>query len=537
MKQFLLLCAFILSMRNPLLSQYIYFNNVYQSDPVENPLPLFLYELNNNYYIYGSNNDNNFNLTLNFWNINSAGEINEFYVFPEEQDVFVIGYNSGIQSGVTLNDSSVVLLKGGFNYYCTNTNEYLPSFNLCRIYEDSVIWNIEEPLLINNACETSSEYKAFGLFLDANQNIVVFCNVLKPGLNEGVNQVRGHSLTYFTQEGEFIEHFDFVQAEPEFDGYDVVKAIYPFDGYSIGIANTRGNGGGKHALMKLDNEGQIIDSLHFGNPDYSNNEGFNGDMHFTTLENGNLLLLYSWCDYYYYWPNQNAQFKMYTAIVNPETFEVIYNEQIASPIDDIFTQGGVLVWNSLHRSDNQNIFLYRYTSLPDFVAHNVIWSIDSLGQTIWLQEYLSPNDPNDAYIQTEGLSGAIETADGGILCFGTSSQFFFDGIEERDTWLLKLDACGYEEPSDCPPVVSVSNTTEVPGFDTWPNPFRNNLKAKLPANAKRVQWLDATGRLVHSENVYYPNQEWNLRHLPIGLYHMQVLLEDGGVISQKVMKE
>jgi hypothetical protein len=40
-----------------------------------------------------------------------------------------------------------------------------------------------------------------------------------------------------------------------------------------------------------------------------------------------------------------------------------------------------------------------------------------------------------------------------------------------------------------------------------------------------------------AKNVYYPNQEWNLRHLPNGLYHMQVLLEDGGVISQKVMKE
>jgi hypothetical protein len=536
MKHFLLLATLYLCAQTSVLCQYIYFNNVYQSDPTESPLPLFLYELHNSYYIYGSHFDDSYNPVLDYWNILPTGEQETFFEFVNEQNVYISGYNSCIQSGVMLQDSSIVCLKSE-NYFCTNYNTYLPTIGLFRVFQDSVIWTNTEPIEINNACDTSSEYKSLGLFLDADQNIVVFCSVLKPGLNAGFNQARGHSLTYFSQEGEFVEHFDFVQSEPEFDGYDVVKAIYPFDGYSIGIANTRGNGGGKHALMKLNHEGQIIDSLHFGNPDYSNNEGFNGDMHFTTMEDGNLLLLYSWCDYYYYWPNQNAQFQMYSAIVNPETFEVLSNESISSPIDDIFTQGGVLVWNSMHRSDHQNIFLFRYISLPDMFAHNVIWSIDSIGQTNWLQEYHSPNDPNEVYIQAEQLHSTIETADGGILCFGTSSQFFMDGIEERDTWLLKLDACGYEEPSDCPPVVSVNNNIEVPQFNAWPNPFRSQLKAQLPANTKRVDWLDATGRLVHSEKVYYPYQEWNLSALPIGVYHMQVVLEDGRVLSKKVVKE
>ena len=103
-------------------------------------------------------------------------------------------------------------------------------------------------------------------------------------------------------------------------------------------------------------------------------------------------------------------------------------------------------------------------------------------------------------------------------------------------WLLKLDACGYEEPSDCPPVVSVNNGIEIPSFNAWPNPFRSHLKAQLPPNAKRVDWLDATGRLVHSEKVYYPYQEWNLAALPNGVYHMQVVLDDGRVLSKKVVK-
>lgn len=537
MKHFILLAMSWLFVLSHSLGQYIHFNNVYQSDPIANSLPYFLYDLHHSYYLYGLNNDSNFNRTMNFWNIDRNGIQNEFYVFTQEQNVYVNTYNSGIQSGVMLSDSSVVLLKGANNYFCSVTNQYLPSFSLCRVFEDSVIWNIEEPLLINNACDTSSEYKSFGLFLDADQNIVVFCNVLKPGLNEGFNQARGHSLTYFSQEGEFIEHFDFVQSEPEFEGYDVVKAIYPFDGYSIGIANTRATGGGKHALMKLNHEGQIIDSLHFGNPDYSNNEGLNGDIHFTTLEDGYILILYSWCNYFYYWPNQNAQSQMYVAIVNPATMEVISNQPIASPVDGIFTQGLVQVDNSMHKGDGQNIFLYRFTSLPDFISHTVIWSIDNEGQSNWIREYHSPNDgPEFIYLQ-ETLRGGIETADGGILCYGTSEYLNEGGMDIRDTWLLKLDACGYEEPSDCPPVVSVGNGNEIPSFNAWPNPFRSQLKAQLPANTKRVDWLDATGRLVHSEKVYYPYQEWNLSALPIGIYHMQVVLEDGRVLSKKVVKE
>ena len=123
------------------------------------------------------------------------------------------------------------------------------------------------------------------------------------------------------------------------------------------------------------------------------------------------------------------------------------------------------------------------------------------------------------------------------MCYGTAEYLNEGGMDIRDTWLLKLDACGYEEPSDCPPVVSVGNGKEIPGFNVWPNPFRSQLKAQLPANTKRVDWLDATGRLVHTERVFYPYQEWNLSALPIGIYHMKVVLEDGRVLSKKVVKD
>jgi hypothetical protein len=153
-----------------------------------------------------------------------------------------------------------------------------------------------------------------------------------------------------------------------------------------------------------------------------------------------------------------------------------------------------------------------------------------LAEFEWQNEYFTELEDH----VTRSFSDLILTSDGGYLLTGTIN---IPAGTDRMAWLLKLDACGYEEHSDCPPVVGVSNGIDIPSFNAWPNPFHSHLKAQLPANTQRVDWLDATGRLVRSEKIYYPNQEWNLSALPIGVYHMQVVLEDGRVLSMKVVKE
>jgi hypothetical protein len=515
-----------LAFSNLAFGQYVYFNNNYQPNDANSPYPAFLYELHNNYYIYGINYNADLNHTLDFWCINSEGESLYFYEFTQDQNVEMNAYGHRSNAAVTIADSSIILLNA-LNINCTISGEYLPSFNLLRVYEDSVVWSQNEVLEINNPCDSSSEYKAQGLFLDQNDQIVVYSYVEKAPTEEGLSN-RGMALTYFDQNGTFLEHHESIQTEANFDGWDILKTVKPLNDYFIATASTAGEAG-KHALIKLDHNANIIDSLQFGNPDYSQNQYFNGDIEFTILENGNILILYSWGNYYYFFPNQNAQQTMYTAIVDPETFEVLYNAPIESPIDGIMLEGVISLFHSIRTYNGENAFIFKYYSLPTLNGHQCLWQINDEGQTSWFREYLSPLEhPYDI------LHQAISTSDGGILCHGSCLPA---DLQQEDLWLLKLDACGYEEPSDCPPVVGVSNSVEVPNFNAWPNPFRTQIKAQLPANSKRVDWIDATGRLVHSENVYYPYQEWNLSTLPIGVYHMQVVLEDGGVLSKKVVKD
>jgi hypothetical protein len=487
---------------------------------------MFLYELHHSYFIYGAHYNANFDPTLDFWNINRIGEPNAFYEFTPDQNVYfgAFGHRSNFAS--MLSDSSLILLNADY-LYCSILNEYLYSFKLLRVFEDSVLWSQDEFFELNNPCDSSSEHKAQGLFLDQNDQIVVYSYVEKAPTEEGLSN-RGMALTYFDQNGNLLEHHESIQTEFSFDGWDILKTVTPLNDYFIATAGTAGEAG-KHALIKLDHQANIIDSLHFGNPDYDQNQYNNGDIEFTILENGNILLLYSWGDFYYFFPNQNAQQTMYTAIVDPETFEVLYNAPIESPIDGIMLEGGISLFHSMRTYNGENVFIFKYYSLPTLNAHQCLWQINDEGQTSWFREYHSPLDhPYDA------LHQAIRTSDGGLLCHGTAWPA---DLQQEDLWLLKLDACGYEEPNDCPPVVSVGNSAEVPSYNAWPNPFHNQLKAQLPANTKRVEWLDATGRLVHSEKVYYPYQEWNLSNFPIGVYHMQVVLEDGRVLSKKVVKD
>jgi hypothetical protein len=126
---------------------------------------------------------------------------------------------------------------------------------------------------------------------------------------------------------------------------------------------------------------------------------------------------------------------------------------------------------------------------------------------------------------TNGYSSFDE--DTNDLCPGVYTVTITDanGSSVSDSFIVDLEGLGTN-----------FNSSQI-SYNAWPNPFHSHLKAQLPENAKRVDWLDATGRLVHSENVYYPYQECNLSHLPIGVYHMQVVLEDGGVLCKKVVKD
>jgi hypothetical protein len=56
-------------------------------------------------------------------------------------------------------------------------------------------------------------------------------------------------------------------------------------------------------------------------------------------------------------------------------------------------------------------------------------------------------------------------------------------------------------------------------------------------DAASVRLYDQTGREVLEEKVYYPNQEWNVSALERGVYVLEVVREDGGTLTKKIVKQ
>jgi hypothetical protein len=62
------------------------------------------------------------------------------------------------------------------------------------------------------------------------------------------------------------------------------------------------------------------------------------------------------------------------------------------------------------------------------------------------------------------------------------------------------------------------------------------LKGIIPVDAVAVRFIDQTGRVVMEEKVFYPNQQWDVSGLARGVYVLEVVREDGGTHSKRVVK-
>jgi hypothetical protein len=278
-------------------------------------------------------------------------------------------------------------------------------------------------------------------------------------------------------------------------------------------------------VIKMDMEGNILDSLHFGLTENRTNSGSGVMINDSTMQ-----FIYSQATEYMQSNSQPINYDIHVAKINLNDFTII-EDQIIDFMQSNTPQFAFLFGKSIINNNHQMVTCGALMHEQDLLTReSFVCAVNANGEIAW-QNFYSPEVIDTIY----HFNDIILTSDGGYLLTGQTGDEYPQ--LNTHTWLLKLDACGYEEPSDCPPVVSVNNNIEAPQFHAWPNPFHQQLKAQLPANAQRVDWLDATGRLVHSENVYYPYQEWNLGALPIGVYHMQVILEDGRMVSKKVVKD
>lgn len=278
-------------------------------------------------------------------------------------------------------------------------------------------------------------------------------------------------------------------------------------------------------VIKMDMEGNILDSLHFGLTENRTNSGSGVMFNDSTMQ-----FIYSQATEYMQSNSQPINYDIHVAKINLNDFTII-EDQIIDFMQSNTPQFAFLFGKSIINNNHQMVTCGALMHEQDLLTReSFVCAVNANGEIAW-QNFYSPEVIDTIY----HFNDIILTSDGGYLLTGQTGDEYPQ--LNTHTWLLKLDACGYEEPSDCPPVVSVNNAIQASTFNAWPNPFHHQLKAQLPANANHVNWLDATGRLVHSENVYYPYQEWNLSALPIGVYHMRVVMDNGQMVSKKVVKD
>ncbi len=280
---------------------------------------------------------------------------------------------------------------------------------------------------------------------------------------------------------------------------------------------------GQALVIKTDLEGNIIDSLHFGSAN------FNEDMPtLEVLDDHRAVLFYNYILSEAIFPDNGYYVEPRVVLINTDNMSVIWEQTYTLPLyENIGMAGAGAAYNdAVVTADKKFVSLFT-SSTSGFDFHVNIMKVDSLGVLEWINSYFPPLS-----VAVFDLYSIAETPDGGYVATGVTQPL----ETEQKQWMLKIDACGYEEPNGCPPVVSINESEKIE-MQIWPNPFHTSLKAILPVNAEWIIITDGTGRRVREERIYYPHQQWNLSDLENGVYILNVVLEDGRVVARRVVKQ
>jgi hypothetical protein len=283
-------------------------------------------------------------------------------------------------------------------------------------------------------------------------------------------------------------------------------------------------------IIKTDMEGTVLSDTCIGNPDDCLEPSGMGYIN----EDGTIQLVYSRCIEDQGVGDIISQLR--SVKINLADWSIISDIQLPFSIfDDGLLTTAALFHDFIKVPWGGYVGTFNFHNNDASILYDaVIIRLLENGSLDWINVYQPPNGFGNAT-----LVDIEATSDGGFLAVGSCNDFAPTFVERG--WALKIDNCGYEEPSGCPEVVSIEGDGRHPELDSgsftvWPNPFHAQLKAVLPHNANRVFISDATGRIVFEEKVFYPHQVWNLSALSDGVYVMSVELESGQVISERIVK-
>jgi len=214
----------------------------------------------------------------------------------------------------------------------------------------------------------------------------------------------------------------------------------------------------------------------------------------------------------YYW--KNIRLAKIDPVTGEETWSQIYHEDYTLANGD---------WLDIEPTPDGGVIVLGWAYEPDYLYYNWMMKVDANGNEEWFKTYTAEECTGCLNFLQD-----IEVApDGGYIGAGSFEYWEVDDL--RNSWLLKVDACGDVEWQGCEPLgVSAIDPTELALF---PNPAADqiNLSTDLPLESYQI--FDSFGRLV-GQGVFNQTTQININSLTDGVYFLQTQT-DRGVVKKK----
>ncbi len=498
----------LLSMGMMAHAQYTYFNRSYfeQSQDTLIAVSYFVDTIQSGYFTFSTSSVNN---QLGYASINytASGSIQNISINSQQTLGWGISgqWNNGI---LRLGEGALISVQTGATD-CGGSVPYLFQMNM----EADFIWSHLFTEWIE--CEPFVQVDPIGLCTYSDTTFLMTCRY-RPDQDNNLTQLR---FTVFDFLGNQMS--DVFSSGDEWHYFNLASVSRKNDFLIVGgngnICNTY-----DIQVVKTDLQGNVIQSNCFGNQEWQQSEPICGGVLDTE---GNQVIMYSRCENYQ-WVGE-IEAKLHVLKVDSDDLSAIYD----NPIDfDVFDNGlistGAIFTAVKEVPQGGYVGTFYYYEPTYQYIHAGILKVTYDGQLDWVKLYSPPND-----FEFNALYDITPTPDGGFAATGISSN----NLTQKH-WLLKIDSCGYEQPSGCPAVINVEEQRDTK-VQLWPNPFHNLLKAVLPQDANRVFISDMTGRIVFEEKVFYPNQQFDLSRIEKGAYLLNVVCEDGRIIGQRIVKQ
>ena len=147
--------------------------------------------------------------------------------------------------------------------------------------------------------------------------------------------------------------------------------------------------------------------------------------------------------------------------------------------------------------------------------------LDNTGSVLWQKTLGGPGTDWGQSIQ--------QTSDGGYIVAGTTGSSTGDvtiQYGDRDFWVVKLN----------PDNLSTTDFSNANRVSIFPNPTKDFFKLSNYENIQKIELYDLNGKKLLFKNDF-EDEKISMQNFSKGIYSIKIYLDNGDIISDKIIKE